>query len=942
MPDYPYSDNMYSGLEDSDVEEQSLEHPNQTVSGPVDGDTRSDVGDAGNAYSHNQQEEEEALSPTDGYFGRSGSGPPSAYPDDVYSPSSLRDREGDVRAASASPSTSGYAAATSSQVPHVPDIWVPDPSIGQGSTAESKAREAQQERELNANNANNSRAGQHAAINNPSSLPAAVTSSHVRGGGSYPASSDQHSQSSTSASGIPRYGFGPGLSSAAPPTQRYTPSSSTAPLSRPQRSGTAYSERSSLFSEAPPAYTPSPTSPTSASTNYQTFSPSNNMGRISESETQGLLAGQRNRSPQDMGGDPEQQYLYTRARDYRDRVRNCRPHPTGRTCKLLVLGLVLIFVTVGFLVSSVHSIKDGKTIHIPGGHGGSGSSPIGKMPDKDTDGTRLAYPAFDGELAWSESQLCDAKRIVTTEHFNLDFSSTHSVSVVQNYQKDRAHNGQNVRVSGDVVVRRAGKGTPGPSITLEIVTSDENIGVDIHWQHSEERLTILTPRAVSRPSDRDTFPCVQIRVTVWTPPGSVLDSLNVETVHLGVKLLDNLSLRLEGAVQIHTTVGTVVAGADGERDAKQLLRDGGGAPPPTFDLDSRHIEVKTVSHTIAGTWPLYDYLGLETVSGSIRAGVAPKEALREKPVPAVLYVHTTSGTIEVYEPIAEATTTRRDAIPARQYDVDLYTMSGTVRGSLAFGTSCRVHTTSGNIDLALLPVLDASQIASAGPGGRSVLETATTSGTTVINVLDALWRDVRTGEYAVGPDWREEQEREQGRQRGRDGEAGEDMDPITGALESIIDTVDKIAREVLDGVWRDVIQTGSHPAHMAPTTPQDLPQQPQREDEAEASSPGSRSKTSPSSSSSPPALRALDSRHVTTSASIRLTYPSTWEGTIEADTLTGGLDVSGRGVEVIRRDEGFPGYKKHLVARKGEDGAGGGDLKVHTTSGSIAVAVGSS
>lgn len=352
MTDYPYSDNVYSGLEGSDVEEQSLEDPSQTGSGPVDGDTRSD--------DHSQRDEEEALSPTDGYFGRSGSGPLSAYPDGVYSPSSSRDREGDVHAASASASpstsTSGYAAATSSQVPHVPDVWVPDPSIGQGSTAESKAREAQQERELNAS----SRAGH--AIDKPSSLPAAA-SSHVRGGGvgGYPSSSDQNSQSSTSASCIPRYGFGPGLSSAAPSTQRYTlsSSSSTPPLSRPQRSGTAYSERSSLFSEAPPAYTPSPTSPTSASTNYQTFSPSNSMGRIPESETHGLLAGRQDRSPQDMGGDPEEQYLYTRARDYRDRVRKCRPHPTGRTCKLLVLGLVLLFVTVGFLVSSVQSIKEG-------------------------------------------------------------------------------------------------------------------------------------------------------------------------------------------------------------------------------------------------------------------------------------------------------------------------------------------------------------------------------------------------------------------------------------------------------------------------------------------------------------------------------------------------------------------------------------------------------
>lgn len=191
-------------------------------------------------------------------------------------------------------------------------------------------------------------------------------------------------------------------------------------------------------------------------------------------------------------------------------------------------------------------------------------------------------------------------------------------------------------------------------------------------------------------------------------------------------------------------------------------------------------------------------------------------------------------------------------------------------GSLAFGTSCKVHTTSGNIDLTLLPVLDRSQaataLASGGGGGggssSSALETATTSGTTVIRVLDALWRHVQTESYE------------------------------------------------------------------APAPPRRRGQQQQQQEEGSISS------------SSTPAIRVLDSRHATTSASIRLSYPPSWEGSIEADTLTGGLDVSGRGVEIIRLDEGFPGYKKHVLARKGRDGAGG-SLACNTMSGSITVEVGS-
>ena len=389
MPDYPYSDNMYSALEDSDVEEeQPLEYPDQTDAGPAEDRNRRTpvhehqfgygVGAAGgDAYhqdaQHNEEEAEEdevVLSPTDGYFGRSEtrpsstSGASSALQGDPYSPSS-QDREEHIHAASAgaSPPTSGYAAATSSQIPHVPDVWVLDPSLGQGSTAGSKAREAREERELNSRR----RAGR--LDNNSWALSPAA---HRRGGGFSTASYDVNPQStissSSAGSGAPRYGYGPGLSSVTPYAQRYPPLSSPVVLSRPQRSGTIYSERSSLFSEAPPAYTPSPTSPTTAASsfpNYQTFPPPppNNMGRISESETRGLLAGrhhhQYNSSPQDMGGEPvDNAYTFARIGDWRDRVRGRAPHFTGRTCKLFVLGLVLLFVTAGFLVSSFVSVKD--------------------------------------------------------------------------------------------------------------------------------------------------------------------------------------------------------------------------------------------------------------------------------------------------------------------------------------------------------------------------------------------------------------------------------------------------------------------------------------------------------------------------------------------------------------------------------------------------------
>ncbi|KAJ9133551.1 hypothetical protein NKR23_g10636 [Pleurostoma richardsiae] len=118
----PYSDNMYS-MDASDGE-------------PIDDPLRRQAG-AGHA-DEDVEDDPQALSPSDGYFGRSEGA--------SWSPSQTTH----AWHAAHIPTTTSYASAASSQVPHVPDVWVSDPSLEQGSTADSKAREAREEREQNA------------------------------------------------------------------------------------------------------------------------------------------------------------------------------------------------------------------------------------------------------------------------------------------------------------------------------------------------------------------------------------------------------------------------------------------------------------------------------------------------------------------------------------------------------------------------------------------------------------------------------------------------------------------------------------------------------------------------------------------------------------------------------------------------------------------------
>lgn len=548
----------------------------------------------------------------------------------------------------------------------------------------------------------------------------------------------------------------------------------------------------------------------------------------------------------------------------------------------------------------------------------------------DDDGTRLAYRRFDDYPMWASNQLCGTRQIkYNSVTFAVEYSLARNVSIFQDVQEgDHPANGKDIHVSGDVVLRRSGPGTPEPSIVVEATSNDDRIAMSLDWDDKEQRMNMRTPLSIPWPSNpQASSPCMQIRVTMWVAPGSELDSLNVQNVHLGVQLLDNLSLRLGSFARLASTVGPIASATDGEKDAVRLMRE---APPASFRLDTRFLEVKTMSSPVSGSWPLYDYLGLETISGAIQAGVQPKDVLAEKPLPAILYAHSISGHLEIYEPVDEAmaawaavqqddglagTRAAEDVIPPREYTVDLYSMAGPIKATVAFGLSCKVHTTSGHVDLTLLPVLDTSMAAADAPHAapfsskkNSLLTTSTTSGTTSIAVLETLWTDIDAGRYTSTPT-----------------PPAAPAAPV--APREPLPIGDSDPYEALRPEKRvEIIQLspagapsvpGVHTVPFVPVMPVVA---------AVAAPPG------------PPALRALTSRHTATSAAVTVSYPASWEGYIDADSLSGRIEVGGQGVKIVRRENEYPGIKRQVLAHKGADGAAAsGMIKVHTTSGNVGV-----
>lgn len=69
-------------------------------------------------------------------------------------------------------------------------------------------------------------------------------------------------------------------------------------------------------------------------------------------------------------------------------------------------------------------------------------------------------------------------------------------------------------------------------------------------------------------------------------------------------------------------------------------------------------------------------------------------------------------------------------------------------------------------------------------------------------------------------------------------------------------------------------------------------------------------------------LRNVQSKHTSNSGSVKVSYPSVWQGTVHGKTVSGDIEVLGKGMRTIREKKGLA--FKEVIARKGVDGDGEG------------------
>jgi len=156
----------------------------------------------------------------------------------------------------------------------------------------------------------------------------------------------------------------------------------------------------------------------------------------------------------------------------------------------------------------------------------------------------------------------------------------------------------------------------------------------------------------------------------------------------------------------------------------------GHVPFGSWTCSGRRTVIDSPTHSIDGTYNLYDLLSLRSGSGSISVSVKPQPADPSAPnKPAVFSAWSGSGSIDV-DFVAFP-----DTIPPRQYRTFVTSHSGSISGSYLLGAETEIKSQSGSLEgITLQPVVPES---SEDGNAKSVMHlfTSSKSGSHGIRIL---------------------------------------------------------------------------------------------------------------------------------------------------------------------------------------------------------------
>jgi hypothetical protein len=390
--------------------------------------------------------------------------------------------------------------------------------------------------------------------------------------------------------------------------------------------------------------------------------------------------------------------------------------------------------------------------------------------------------------------------------------------------------------------------------------------------------------------------CISLEITAWIPEGANFKDLWIGSLSLDTRIIDDINVTISGETRIANIGGDVwfplledfaLLPADKlARSHLPVVMD--GSDTYTQDLllglstpDPKHpfASRRTLVETVTGEINGV-YPLLDFLELSSQSGSISAGVLPQKVLPdapAPADLEVQTASGSIQISLPVASETNPDyIIPPRNYITNVHSNSGAIRGFFYLGSLGSFKSTTGSLKLRTLPIIPSDDSGTVTFPCR--FETHTVSGSTDVEVLDPIF----------------------------------------------ISRISSL-EQATEG-----------------TTPTPDPYDPVGDHQPFLTIPPVRAlyKHSDTSSVSISKLRTLQSKHSSNSAGVSVIYPSGWEGSVHAKTVSGDITVTGGGVRTIRERKGWA-YKE-ILARKGIEHAGQGSVaEMSDIAGNLRFAVGS-
>ncbi|KAK3636676.1 hypothetical protein LTR56_000831 [Elasticomyces elasticus] len=182
-------------------------------------------------------------------------------------------------------------------------------------------------------------------------------------------------------------------------------------------------------------------------------------------------------------------------------------------------------------------------------------------------------------------------------------------------------------------------------------------------------------------------PCMDVAIGVYLKSNLKMNDFNITT--------QNLNVQAGQGPSGHADYFAVLRSIEVER---MSIKTGRGDVTMAH-ASTREMIIETHSGHIEGTYGLEDLLSVRTYSGQIEIKVAPREADKDHPAPAVFNAFSHSGGVTVG-------VASYGKIIARDYQTKVETHSSSIQGNYIFSSKASFVTQSGSIEIDLLPYFD--------------------------------------------------------------------------------------------------------------------------------------------------------------------------------------------------------------------------------------------